>query len=146
MTKEKIYEEIEKVFSNEGIDAYIENDCIKSDGIFIDFSDLDYIYIDSGAGSFSLSLDSIEKLVKLLRELKKSKEKRYLVKLLPFDNNYLNTDFKGTLFLDDKEQEYGCKTQFTEKEYNELAKEYPEYLPLFDENDKRFIEVEGDVD
>ena len=146
MTKEEIYEEIEKVFSNEGIDAYIENDCIKSDGMFINFADLNYIYIDSGVGSFSLSLDSIEKLVKLLRELKKLKEKRYLIKLLPLDNNYLNSDLQGDLFLSTKEQGFHCQTQFTEKEYNELAKRYPEYLPPFDENDKRFIEIEGDED
>ena len=144
MTKEEIYEEIEKVFSNEGIDAYIENDCIKSDGMFINFADLNYIYIDSGVGSFSLSLDSIEKLVKLLRELKKLKEKRYLIKLLPLDNNYLNSDLQGDLFLSTKEQGFHCQTQFTEKEYNELAKKYPEYLPPFDENDKRFIEIKGD--
>lgn len=147
MTKEEIYEEMIKVFSNEGIDVYIENDCIKSDGIYIDFLDLDYIYIDSGAGSFSLSLDSIEKLVKLLRELKElKKEKRYLVKLLPFDDNYLNADSRGRFFLANKVQGYGYQTKFTKKEYNELAKKYPEYLPPFDENDKRFIEVEGDVD
>lgn len=146
MTKEEIYEEIEKVFSNEGIDAYIENDCIKSDGIYIDFLNLDYIYIDSGAGSFSLSLDSIEKLVKLLQELKKSKEKRYLVKLFPFDDNYLNADSRGRFFLANKAQGYGCQTQFTEKKYNELFKMYPEYLPPFNKNDKRFIEIEGDVD
>ena len=147
MTKEEIYEEIEKVFSNEGIDAYIENDCIKSDGIFIDFIDLDYIYINSGVDSFNLSLDSIEKLVRLLRELKElKKEKRYLVKLLPLDNNYLNADSQGDLFLSTKEQGFHCQTQFTEKEYNELAEKYPDYLPPFDENDKRFIEVEGDED
>ena len=147
MTKEGIYEEIEKVFINEGIDAYIENDCIKSDGIYIDFLDLDYIYIDSGAGSFSLSLDSIEKLVKLLQELKElKKEKRYLIKLLPLDNNYLNSDLQGDLFLSTKEQGFHCQTQFTEKEYNELVKKYPEYLPPFNKNDKRFIEIEGDED
>lgn len=145
MTKEEIYEKIKKVFSNEGIDAYIKNDCIESGGIYIDFSNLDYIYIDSGAGSFSLSLDSIEKLVKLLRELKKLKEKRYLVKLLPSDN-YLNTDPQGDLFVSTKEQGYGCQTQFTEKEYNELAKRYPEYLPEFNKNDPRFIEVNQDED
>ena len=144
MTKEEVYEEIEKVFSNEGIDAHIKNDCIKSNGMYIDFLDLDYIYIDSGAGSFSLSLNSVEKFVKLLRELKKLKEKRYLVTLLPSDNNYLNSDLQGDLFLSTKEQGYGCQTHFTEKEYNELAKKYPEYLPPFDENDKRFIEIKGD--
>lgn len=142
MTKEEIYEKIEKVFSNEGIDAYIENDCIKSDGMFIDFVNLDYIY---GRGSFSLSLNSVEKLVKLLRELKKLKEQRYLVKLLPPDS-YLNSDLQGDLFLSTKEQGYGCQTQFTEEEYNELAKKYSEYLPSFNKNDKRFIEIKGDED
>ena len=146
MTREEIYKEIEKVFSNEGVDAHIKNDCIKSNGMYIDFLDLDYIYIDSGAGSFSLSLNSVEKFVKLLRELKKLKEKRYLVTLLPSDNNYLNSDLQGDLFLSTKEQGYGCQTHFTEKEYNELAKRYPDYLPPFDKNDKRFIEIEGDVD
>ena len=146
MTKEEVYEEIEKVFSNEGIDAHIKNDCIESSGMYIDFVDLNYIYIDSGVGNFSLSLNSIEKLVKLLRELKKLKEKRYLVTLLPSDNNYLNSDLQGDLFLSTKEQGFHCQTQFTEKEYNELAKKYPEYLPPFDENDKRFIEIEGDED
>ena len=146
MTREEIYKEIEKVFSNEGIDAYIKNDCIESSGMYIDFVDFNYIYIDSGVGNFSLSLNSIEKLVKLLRELKKLKEKRYLVTLLPSDNNYLNSDLQGDLFLSTKEQGYGCQTHFTEKEYNELAKRYPDYLPPFDKNDKRFIEIEGDVD
>ena len=147
MTKEEVYEEIEKVFSNEGIDAHIKNDCIKSNGMYIDFLDLNYIYIDSGAGSFSLSLNSIEKLVLLLRELKKLKEeKRYLIQLLPLDGNYLNTDSQGDLFFSTKEQGYGCQTHLTEKEYNELAKRYPDYLPPFDKNDKRFIEIEGDVD
>ena len=146
MTREEIYKEIEKVFSNEGIDAYIKNDCIESSGMYIDFVDLNYIYIDSGVGNFSLSLNSIEKLVKLLRELKKLKEKRYLVTLLPSDNNYLNSDLQGDLFLSTKEQGFHCQTQFTEKEYNELAKRYPDYLPPFDKNDKRFIEIEGDVD
>lgn len=105
MTKEEIYEEMREVFSNEGIDAYIKNDCIESGRMSIDFLNLDYIYIDSGAGSFSLSLNSVEKLVKLLRGLKKLREKRYLVKLLPSDNNYLNTDSTGGFFLGSKEQE-----------------------------------------
>ena len=147
MTKEEVYEEIEKVFSNEGIDAHIKNDCIKSNEMYIDFLNLDYIYIDSDGGSFSLGLNSVEKLVKLLRELKKLKEeKRYLIQLLPLDGNYLNTDSQGDLFFSTKEQGYGCQTHLTEKEYNELAKRYPDYLPPFDKNDKRFIEIEGDVD
>ena len=146
MTKKEIYEEIEKIFSNEGIDAHIKNDCIENGGMYIDFVNLNYIYIDSGVGNFSLSLNSIEKLVKLLRELKKLKEKRYLVTLLPSDNNYLNSDLQGDLFLSTKEQGFHCQTHFTEKEYNELAKRYPEYLPPFNENDKRFIEIKEDVD
>jgi len=146
MTKEEIYEEIRKIFNNEGIDAYIENDCIEIYGVSIDFHNLDHIYINSDVSNYSLSLDSIEKLVKLLRESKKLKEKRYLVKLLPFDDNYLNADSQGRFFLANKEQGYGCQTQFTEKEYNELAKRYSEYLPPFDKNDKRFIEIEADAD
>jgi len=69
--------------------------------------------------------------------------KKYLVHLLPTDDGYLNLDnVDDELLLDNIAETLGYQTKFTEKEYRELQKKYPQWLPLFDKDDQRFQEVE----
>lgn len=74
--------------------------------------------------------------------------KKYLVKLLPVEEGYLNVDnsldsdsYYDELSLDTSDGVGDYQTEFTEKEYRELQKKYPQWLPLFDTDDIRFKEV-----
>ncbi|QBJ03541.1 hypothetical protein HWC09_gp003 [Lactobacillus phage 3-521] len=72
--------------------------------------------------------------------------KKYLVKLLPVEEGYLNVDnsldsYSDELSLSDGNEMGDYQTEFTEKEYNELQNKYPHWLPKFDTDDPRFKEV-----
>lgn len=68
--------------------------------------------------------------------------KKYVVQLLPTDEGYLNSDLcSDELSLADSDEVGDYQTEFTEKEYNEVQSEYPQWLPIFDTDDPRFKEV-----
>lgn len=72
--------------------------------------------------------------------------KKYLVKLLPVEEGYLNVDnsldsYSDELSLSDGNEMGDYQTEFTEKEYRELQSRYPQWLPEFDTDDPRFKEV-----
>jgi len=72
--------------------------------------------------------------------------KKYLVKLLPVEEGYLNVDnsldsYSDELSLANSDDMGDYQTKFTEKEYRELQSKYPQWLPEFDKDDPRFREV-----
>lgn len=68
---------------------------------------------------------------------------KYLVHLFPGEEGYLNLDISSDdLALTDRYNTVGYHTEFTEKEYKELQNKYPQWLPKFDKDDPRFIEVQ----
>jgi len=90
-----------------------------------------------------------EEIVKLMFEYaltplsKREDEKKYYVHLLPGEDGYLNVDLDSgkvvaNFLIDFGLSNYGYKVVFTEEEYNRVQNRYSEYLPKFDENDKRF--------
>ena len=90
-----------------------------------------------------------EEIVKLMFEYaltplsKREDEKKYYVHLLPGEDGYLNVDLDSgkvvaNFLIDFGLSNYGYKVVFTEEEYNKVQNRYSEYLPKFDENDKRF--------
>ena len=78
---------------------------------------------------------------------KREDTKKYLVKMLPKGNNYLNQgkDDYHILFSGQVETDR-YKTEFTEDEYNKLQERYAIWLPKFDKNDPHFVEVQDDKD
>ena len=72
--------------------------------------------------------------------------KKYLVKLLPVEEGYLNVynsldSYSDELSLSDDNEMGDYQTEFTEKEYKELQSKYSQWLPKFDTDDPRFKEV-----
>lgn len=102
------------------------------------------------------------KLLKLLTDYaltevkERENENKYYVHLLPGEEGYLNVDldsgkiFAGSLFnsgiYSSGLSNYGYKVFFTEDEYNKIQSKYPEYLPKFDADDKRFELVDDQED
>lgn len=76
---------------------------------------------------------------------KREDTKKYLVKMLPKGYNYLNQNRADNhLFSASSDETDEHKTEFTEEEYNKLQERYAIWLPKFDKDDPRFIEVHDD--
>jgi len=68
--------------------------------------------------------------------------KKYLVKMLPVGDSYLNLEVPSAeLSIADSDEMGDYQTEFTEEEYNELQSRYSQWLPVFDKDDQRFEEV-----
>lgn len=76
---------------------------------------------------------------------KREDTKKYLVKMLPKGEYYLNQSMedKHILFSGRVETDK-FKTEFTEEEYNKLQERYAIWLPKFDKDDPHFVEVQDD--
>ena len=71
--------------------------------------------------------------------------KKYVVKMLPEGDNYLNQDrYDNHIFYSSKDETDSCKTQFTEEEYNKVQEQNAIWLPAFDTKDPHFVEVPDD--
>ena len=71
--------------------------------------------------------------------------KKYLVKMLPEGDNYLNQDRGDNhIFYSSKDETDWYKTHFTEQGYNEVQKQNTIWLPKFDTKDPHFVEVPDD--
>lgn len=75
--------------------------------------------------------------------------KKYVVKMLPRGDNYLNQDINDKhIAFSSKDETEIFKTHFTEKEYRKLQSKYQskysQWLPKFDTKDPHFIEVQED--
>ena len=69
--------------------------------------------------------------------------KEYVIRMLPNGDNYLNQDRSDShVFFSSKAETEMYKTQFTEKEYNELQEQNDIWLPKFDKDDPHFVEVQ----
>lgn len=68
--------------------------------------------------------------------------KKYLVRLVPEEEGYLNLYIPSDeLSIADSDEMGDYQTEFTEKEYKELQSKYSQWLPKFDKDDQRFEEV-----
>lgn len=73
---------------------------------------------------------------------KREDTKKYLVKMLPNEENYLNqSTTRNHIFFSTSDEAEMYKTQFTEEEYNKLQEQYTNWLPKFDKDDPHFVEV-----
>lgn len=103
------------------------------------------------SGNLLYSPQSINGLVEALTTYaltpldKREDTKKYLVKMLPKGEHYLNQRRDGNQISFSSAQDVDkYKTEFTEEEYNKLQERYAIWLPKFDKDDPRFIEVHDD--
>jgi len=76
---------------------------------------------------------------------KREDTKKYLVKVLPKGEHYINQSRADNhIFLSSADETDMYKTEFTEEEYNDLRERYAIWLPKFDTNDPHFVEVQDD--
>ena len=76
---------------------------------------------------------------------KREDTKKYLFKMLPKGEHYLNQRRDGNQILFSGSVETDrYKTEFTEEEYNKLQERYAIWLPKFDKDDPHFVEVPDD--
>lgn len=77
---------------------------------------------------------------------KREDTKKYVVKMLPEGDNYVNQDnYDKHIFFSNKSETDRCKTHFTEKEYDEVQKQNATWLPVFDTKNPHFVEVQDDT-
>lgn len=103
------------------------------------------------SGKSSYGTDDVNNLVDTLTTYaltpldEREDTKKYVVKMLPRGDNYLNQDRGDNhIFYSSKDETDSYKTQFTEKEYNEVQKQNATWLPTFDIKDPHFVEVQDD--
>lgn len=78
---------------------------------------------------------------------KREDTKKYLVKMLPKGEHYLNQIRDGNQISFSSSRDVDkYKTEFTEDEYNKLRERYAIWLPKFDKDDPHFVEVQDDKD
>ena len=71
--------------------------------------------------------------------------KKYLVKMLPKGDNYLNQSRADNhIFFSSADRTDMYKTRFTEEEYSNIQERYDKWLPEFDKDDPHFVEVQDD--
>jgi len=76
---------------------------------------------------------------------KREDTKKYLVKVLPKGEYYINQSRADNhIFLSSADETNEHKTKFTEEEYNKFQERYAIWLPKFDTNDPHFVEVQDD--
>ena len=103
------------------------------------------------SGKSHYSPQSINDLVEALTTYaltpldKREDTKKYLVKVLPKGEYYINQSRADNhIFLSSADRTNMYKTEFTEEEYNNLQERYAIWLPKFDTNDPHFVEVQDD--
>jgi len=103
------------------------------------------------SGKSSYDTDDVNNLVDTLTTYaltpldEREDTKKYLVKMLPEGDNYVNQDiYDKHIFFSSKSETDRCKTHFTEKEYDEVQKQNATWLPKFDKSDPHFVEVPDD--
>lgn len=129
------------VYTPDGM--YAGNVCTKVFGTF----STDTWVITSGKSAYDT--DDVNNLVDTLTTYaltpldEREDTKKYVVKMLPRGDNYLNQD-RGDkhIFSSSKHETDRCKTHFTEQEYNKVQKQNATWLPTFDTKDPHFVEVQ----
>ena len=103
------------------------------------------------SGKSCYDLRNINELVEALTTYaltpldKREDTKKYLVKILPKGDNYLNQSRADNhIFFSSADITDMYKTEFTEEEYNDLRERYDKWFPKFDEDDPHFVEVQDD--